>query len=105
MQGARQDLLRDVECYTCGEVPSAMEMIRAPRLDAWEVGIRRRGKEFIMVVDGVVSKHPEIEDGQVAGSGALVWFDRHARFVRSHKRLWVLGWKRDCEGLDLPEGS
>lgn len=100
MQGVKEDLKRDIEAFTCGQDPSVMEMHRAPRLDEWDVVIRRRGKEFVLVVTGIVTKHPEHPDGSIMGSGPIVWWDRHHRWARSYRRLWVLG-KQGGEPLPL----
>jgi len=91
MQGVKQDLIRDVEAYTCGEEPSPLLMRRAPRLEDWSARIGRRGKEFVLLIYGDVHKHPDHADGTAIKSGAVVWFDRHARWVRTHNRLYALG--------------
>jgi hypothetical protein len=91
MQGVKQDLARDIESYICREEPSAMEILRAPRIDEWTVLVRPRGKESVLIVEGIVTGHPEINDDDMGRSGAIVWFDRHHRWARSHRRLWVLG--------------
>ncbi|CUT11488.1 hypothetical protein BF49_2568 [Bradyrhizobium sp.] len=91
MQGAKQDLARDIESYACGEEPSPLELMRAPRLDEWSVLVRPRGKEFVLIVEGVVTRHPEFNDGDIGRSGAVTWFDRHRRWIRTPRRLWVLG--------------
>ncbi|WP_354263861.1 DUF6634 family protein [Bradyrhizobium sp. GM2.2] len=91
MQGVKEDLARDIESYTCGEEPSIVELHNAPKLDEWTVAVCRRGKEFVLSVRGTVTKHPEHPDGSIIASGALVWLDRHHRWARSHRRLWVLG--------------
>ncbi|MCK1540331.1 MULTISPECIES: hypothetical protein [unclassified Bradyrhizobium] len=91
MQGVKEDLALAIEAYTAGEEPSVMELHCAPRLDEWEVLIRRRGKEFVLVITGIVSKHPDQPDGSIIASGAIVWLDRHHRWARSHRRLWALG--------------
>src|SRR4051812_38755666 len=56
------------------------------------------GKEFVLIVAGVVSRHPQVENGTIIGTGAAVWMDRPARFVRTHKRLRSLGRPADREG-------
>jgi hypothetical protein len=97
MQGVKKDLLRDVECYTCGEDPSPLEMLRAPRLDNWRARIGRRGKEFVLLVYADAHKHPEHSDGDAIKTSAVVWFDRRRRFVRTHGRMYALGKKREDE--------
>jgi hypothetical protein len=94
----KQQLLRDVEAYTCGEVPSPLDLRRAPTLKHWEMAVRRSGKEFVLVIKGEVSGHPEIEDGPIATS-AVMWFDRKARFVRTINRLYALG---EPVGREIP---
>jgi hypothetical protein len=91
MQGVKKDLELDIECYTCGETPSPLEMLRAPQIDNWKVLIRRHGKEFVLVVEGVVSKHHEIPDGEPIRTSPVVWCDRHRRWVRTYNRLYSLG--------------
>lgn len=88
---AANDLKRDIESYTCGETPSALELHRAPVIEQWSCEVRRVGKEFKMVVKGAVSKHPEYQDGEPIITPALVWFDRDDRFCRTHHRLYALG--------------
>lgn len=91
VDAARRALVRDVEAYTCGEIPSAIAMLRAPRLEDWETNVRRVGKEFKLVLYGVVRGHPNHGDGGWVCTSALVWLDRKMRWARSHSRLYVLG--------------
>lgn len=93
------DLLRDIEAFTCGQQPSAMRMLRAPRIDEWEARIRRRGKEFILVVSGLVREHPEHEGGEWVTTSAIAWFDRKMRWIRTQNRLYTLG---QAEGAEIP---
>lgn len=83
------DLRRDIECYVCGEEPSLLLMLRVPRLENWSAQVRRRGKEFVLVVSGQVRMHDDVSDDLV--TGAAVWFDRHRRWVRTSTRLFALG--------------
>lgn len=99
MMGVRQDLLRDLESYTCGEVPSPLVMKRAPKLHGWTIAVRRRGKEFVLVVTGTVTGQPETPDGDTVGV-PVAWFDRHLRFVRSFRRVYALGEPGGDEGFD-----
>ena len=89
-QATKQQLLRDIEAYTCGEVSSPLDLWRAPTLDHWETTVLRSGREFVLLVKGEVSGHPEIEDGPIATS-AVAWLDRKGRFVRTINRLYALG--------------
>jgi hypothetical protein len=94
-------LMQDVEAYTCGEIPSPLDLLRAATLERWYMTIRRRGKGFVMVVSGEVHKHQEIEDGQAIQSSAVAWFDRKNRFIRTHNRIYALGKPAgDKEGFD-----
>jgi hypothetical protein len=86
---AGRDLLKDIECYICGEEPSPLMMLRVPRLESWTADVRRRGKAFILVVSGHVVGHEDVADG--LATGAVVWFDRHRRWVRTSTRLFALG--------------
>lgn len=98
-EAARRELLRDIEAYLCGEVPNGLDMKRAPKLDNWVTSVRRRGKEFVLVLCGDVSRHPEIEDGQNIQTTAIAWFDRRARFARTVNRVYALG---QPAGGDIP---
>jgi hypothetical protein len=89
--GAKQDLLRDIEAYTCGLTPSAVSLLRAPTIQNWTTEIRRIGKEFKMVVAGQVIRHPEFLDGEQIYTSAVQWFDRKCRFVRTFNRIYALG--------------
>jgi hypothetical protein len=99
MQGIKKDLLHDVECYMCGEEPSPLLMLRAARLENWETEVRRRGKSFALSVSGDVYGHPEITDGTWMSTSAVVWFDRHRRWIRTHSRLYKLG---EQAGVEIP---
>ncbi len=105
MQGVKVDLLRDVECYTCGEEPSPVVMVRAARLENWETDVRRRGKEFVLVVLGEAYRHPDHDEGAQISTGTVVWFDRHRRWIRTHGWLYVLGQPAGeeipIEGIDI----
>jgi hypothetical protein len=90
-EAAKRDLLRDIECYTCGEPPSALLMLRAPIIENWSTEVRRRGKEFIMVVRGENMRHPEFQDGSPISTSAIMWFDRKCKFVRTTTRVYALG--------------
>ena len=95
-KAAQNQLLRDIEAYTCGEEPSPLEMLRAARIENWEAVVRCRGKEFVLMVRGDVYHHPEIEDGMPIQSPAVIWFDRNFRWVRTTNRLYALGERAGC---------
>jgi len=88
---ARLKIEKDIEAYLSGEVPSPLDMQRAAKLDNWVTSVRRRGKEFVMVLCGDVSRHPQIEDGGNIHTSAVLWLDRHARFCRTVRRVYALG--------------
>ena len=96
---ARRELLRDIESYTCGEQPSPLVMLRAPRLEEWEARVGRRGKEFVLVIYGNVYKHPEYDDGANIKTSAVAWFDRKMRWIRTHNRVYALG---QPTGVEIP---
>lgn len=89
--GWKQDLARDIESYTLGEVPSPFEMSRAPVIEDWGTDVRRVGKEFKLVVSGRARKHPDYDDGEAFYTAAVVWFDRKCQFVRTAQRVYALG--------------
>lgn len=91
MKAIQKKLQREIQSYTRGDVPSALELLQAPRIDYWVAEVRRRGKEFVLVVAGDVSKHPDIEDGDPIQTSAVVWWDRHNRFFRTINRIYTLG--------------
>ncbi len=94
-------LARDIESYTCGEVPNPLDMQRAASLEHWSTEVRRRGAEFVLVVKGDVRQHPEVEYGQPISTSAVVWFDRKSRFIRTVNRMYVLGQPAgEKEGID-----
>ena len=88
---ALRKLAQDIEAYTCGEVPSPLDMLRASSLENWRTEVQHRGNEFVLVVYGDVHKHPDIDDGQNIQTPAIMWFDRKNRFVRTTNRLYALG--------------
>jgi hypothetical protein len=96
---SQRKLMQDIESYTCGEVPNPLDLQRAARLEQWQTAIRRRGKEFVMVVTGDVYKHPEIPDGEHIQTSVVMWFDRNERFARTTNRVYALG---DPVGREIP---
>jgi hypothetical protein len=87
----KADLMNDVENYTCGEMPLPLEVLIAPAIDNWSTEVRHRGKDYILVVQGTIKRHPEHEDGDQITTAAVLWFDRKARFIRTHARVFSLG--------------
>jgi hypothetical protein len=88
----RKDLMQDIERYTCGEAPGAIELLRAPVIDKWSTEVRHLGKEFKLVVRGQALRHPEFTDGADIVTAAVVWLDRKGRFCRTATRLYTLGY-------------
>lgn len=98
MKAIQKQLQREIQSYARGDVPSAIAMLQAPRIDYWVAEVRRRGKEFVLVVEGDVSKHPDIDDGDPIQTSAVVWWDRHTRFFRTVNRVYALGLKAGITG-------
>jgi hypothetical protein len=96
-----KDLRRDIESYICGETPSALELLRAPVIEDWTTEVRRRGKEFVLIVRGEALRHPDFRDGDPIGTPAVQWFDRKGKFVRTAMQLYALGEEIDVDGVDL----
>lgn len=86
-----KDLLRDLESYCCGETPGTLELLRAPAIEGWSTEIKRRGKEFVLVVAGEARRHPDYANGEPICTGAVLWFDRKARWIRTAHRIYELG--------------
>jgi hypothetical protein len=84
-------LLEDIEAYTCGEIPSPLELLQAPTLEHWSMAVRRRADGFVMVATGDVCNHQDFRDGDPIVTSALAWFDRKNRFVRTENTLYALG--------------
>ncbi|WP_157839372.1 hypothetical protein [Bradyrhizobium diazoefficiens] len=105
MEAAKQQLRQDIESYTRGEEPSPIAMLRAALLEDWEVSIHRVGKEFKLVIYGVVRGLPDHDGGGWVCTGAVAWLDRKMRWARSHSRLYALGQpagtKIPIEGVDV----
>lgn len=103
--GWKEDLARDLEAYSLGEEPREFEMMRAPIIEDWTTEVRRVGKEFKLVIKGRSKKHPDYDDGDDICTAAVAWFDRHARFVRTAHRLYILaqqaGEAFPVDGVDL----
>ena len=61
--------------------------------------IRRRGKEFVLVVSGSVKGNQECKDGAWITTSGVAWFDRKMRWIRTHNSLYTLGhpW-----GVEIP---
>jgi hypothetical protein len=80
----------DIQVYECGQMPPSGDLEKAPTLKNWEALVRRRGKEFVLVVKGDVYRHPEFQDGEGIKTSAVQWFDRKNRFIRTENSIYVL---------------
>ena len=89
-EAARRNLAADIEAFTCGEVPSPLDMMRAAKLENWVTSVRRRGNEFVCVVVGDVCTHAVFGDGENIQTSAVAWFDRD-RFIWMPNRIYALG--------------
>jgi hypothetical protein len=87
----KADLLNDIHEYSCGEVPSPLQMLMVPVIGEWTTEVRRIGKEFKLIVRGQVRRHPDYDDGDAICTEAVVWFDRKSRWIRTRHRLYALG--------------
>jgi len=88
-------LTSDIVLYAAGGVPSDDEMARSPRIEDWRVVNRVKPVETMldrcMSIVGKVHNRANIADGERITTSAVVWFDRHSRFVRTINRLYALG--------------
>jgi hypothetical protein len=39
-EAMKREWIRDIECYTCGQQPSPLVMLRAPKLKRWSAQIK-----------------------------------------------------------------
>src|SRR3954454_8350614 len=89
--GFEQTLARDIECYTCGEEPSPLLMLRCPRIEFWSSEVRTVGKAVKLVVHGQTRQPPDSADGEEICMSAVMWFDRKHRWIRTAHRVFELG--------------
>jgi hypothetical protein len=76
---------------TRGEDPSPLEMLGCPIIEEWSTSIRHRGKEFVIVVEGLARQHTDYADGDMIATSAVMWFDHKLRFIRTTRRVYALG--------------
>jgi hypothetical protein len=88
---AQETLRREIDSYARGNVPSALALLQAPRVDNWVAEVKPRRTEFVLVITGDVTKHPDNDDGDTIQTSAVLWFDRKRRFVRSLTKIYALG--------------
>jgi hypothetical protein len=88
-------LKADLALYSAGGVPSDEELERAPRLESWYVMQRTKKVEEMldryMSICAKVHTRANMADGEPCTTSAVVWFDRHQRFVRTVNTLYRLG--------------
>lgn len=87
---------REVESYLGGQAPSPPELSCAPQLQGWRaVIVRARNNNgqlrMCMVLNGRVSGHPHLADGETIHTSEVIWFDRDRQWARSWNRLYRLG--------------
>jgi hypothetical protein len=93
---AAAQLKRAFEFYLKGEVPSPLELARAPRLENWRAVILQLAREGdalrpVLVLSGRVAGHPELGDARAIRTSQLVWLDRHRQWARTWNRVYRLG--------------
>ncbi len=79
-------LKADIQTYLRGEDPLGVELATAPQLEEWEIAITRSPGDgaYRMVLMGVVTGHPTIQDGQrIKATSPVVWLDRAHRWART----------------------
>lgn len=82
-KSSEEELRNDIASYTCGHVPSALTLLRAPMIENWSTSVRRRGMASVLVVSGDVYRRAGFDDGEQIHTSAVAWFDRKRRFVRT----------------------
>lgn len=50
---------------------------------------------------GEALRHAEYTDGEMITTGAVLWFDRKGRFIRTIGRVFALGEEIGIDGVDL----
>ena len=96
------DLYRDFESFLKGGEPSGVELARAPVLDIWSTDVVEHLGKSVVVLKGVVHRHPIKGDGDRVVTSPAVWLDRGKRWARTTTRLYVLdGAEILVEGLPL----
>lgn len=91
-----EQLERDFESYMKGEVPSLLELERAPVLETWRalfvhVAREETPKVMLLVLAGSVAGHPQHPDGTRIQTSQLIWLDRSRQWARTWNRVYRLG--------------
>jgi hypothetical protein len=97
-------LTHDFTSYLAGEVPSPLELERAPVLARWRTLIMNiaRGEYppgMLLALTGRVTGHPQHADGTTIRTSQLLWLDRNRTWARSWNRVYRLG-ERDNDESD-----
>ncbi|HWF84816.1 MAG TPA: hypothetical protein VG222_08225 [Vicinamibacterales bacterium] len=90
----KAELMLDVDLasYVRGCVPTDAEMAAAPLIEDWFVVISAPDARHLLKVTGKVYRYgPPVPNGQGFTTSAVIWFDRHQRFVRTATKLYALG--------------
>lgn len=74
-----------------GEAPTAEELAEAPRLDFWTIG----AEDGVLVLQGVVTGHPLLEEGAYIRTSALMWLSDDRTVARTVSRFYRLGVRFD----------
>lgn len=70
-----------------GEMPSVEELAKAPRLDFWYLTEHHSA----LALGGVVTGHPNLEDGAHIYTSALLWMADEKNSARTVSRFYKLG--------------
>lgn len=90
------------EYYMKGGQPFEVELATAPTLDIWSTEVVKRGGMGVVVLKGIVMKHPTYADCERIVTSPVVWLDRKHRWARTQNTLYVLeGAEILIEGLQL----
>jgi len=74
-----------------GESPTAEEIAGAPQLDFWTIG----AENGCLVLHGVVTGHPLLEEGDYIRTSALMWLSDDRKIARTVSRFYKLGVRFD----------
>jgi hypothetical protein len=83
----------DLASYACGGVPLDVELSAAPLIEDWYVVLTPAGDDAtVLKIRGKIHRYgPPLQNGQGFTTNAVLWFDRHSRFVRTSGAMYQLG--------------
>ena len=84
-------LAADLAFYATGGVPSDTELALRPKIEGWHVVISCALGVNALAIRGKVHRYQQLPDGNDFTSHAVLWFDRHHRFVRTASSVFELG--------------